>query len=670
MGFINVAERTINAKLVYYGVGVGGKTTSLQQVHGIFCPRNEVQLVSINTEEDSTLLFDFLPINLGSVGGFKVRIQGFTVPGQPKYKQMRKYVLQGADAVVFVVDSQRSRLEENLESLRSMREHLREQVGMSEDIPIIVQYNKRDLDDLLSEEELDQHFKFRDGIVSFPSVATEGHGVFEAFVEAAVTLIERKIEHYGLTPEDETSHNIAEEVRSKLWDICDEVRRAREVVPIKDLPQTRVALPDDVPGASTGSGEETPSGLELLDSAPARAPEEADVELSPGDEEFDFGYELRESSGVMLETNVLAAGDEVLGDSLLHDPVLGDESALGDSVLGDTVLRDSVLSDSVLSDTVNSDTVLTDTVLGNALHKVLSDEELDVDLSSGLVSFQDEVAEEPESALLEKTVRSNLELASRFGELDEQRLLLERKVHELVDIAQCTVHDLNRPISAVRLMLSTLNKGYFGEMTGKQGEAVENGLMAVNQMERLVRDLLDSSRLDHDGVSLDFASCDLTPLVAEVLGTLRYELDEHSLMVRVEPLPIVLADSWALQKALMNLLGNAISYRDSERTPLVRIFCEESEDTWSLAVSDNGIGIPEADRERLFRRFERGSNTGGISGTGLGLHIVREIVYGHGGTVSFESEVDKGTTFWLNLPKSPVQAKHSPFTETVARADL
>jgi signal transduction histidine kinase len=232
------------------------------------------------------------------------------------------------------------------------------------------------------------------------------------------------------------------------------------------------------------------------------------------------------------------------------------------------------------------------------------------------------------------------------------------------------VHDLNRPISAVRLMLSTLNKGYFGEMTGKQGEAVENGLMAVNQMERLVRDLLDSSRLDHDGVSLDFASCDLTPLVAEVLGTLRYELDEHSLMVRVEPLPVVLADSWALQKALMNLLGNAISYRDSERTPLVRIFCEESEDTWSLAVSDNGIGIPEADRERLFRRFERGSNTGGISGTGLGLHIVREIVYGHGGTVSFESEVDKGTTFWLNLPKNPVQAKHSPFTETVARADL
>jgi signal recognition particle receptor subunit beta len=156
MGFINVAERTINAKLVYYGVGVGGKTTSLQQVHGILCPRNEVQLVSINTEEDSTLLFDFLPINLGQVGGFKIKIQGFTVPGQPKYRRMRRYVLQGADAVVLVVDSQRCRLQENLEALQSLRENLRLATGTSEDVPIVVQYNKRDLPEVLDEAELDR----------------------------------------------------------------------------------------------------------------------------------------------------------------------------------------------------------------------------------------------------------------------------------------------------------------------------------------------------------------------------------------------------------------------------------------------------------------------------------------------------------------------------------
>jgi signal transduction histidine kinase len=201
-------------------------------------------------------------------------------------------------------------------------------------------------------------------------------------------------------------------------------------------------------------------------------------------------------------------------------------------------------------------------------------------------------------------------------------------------------------------------------------QAVQNGLMAVHQMERLVRDLLDSSRLDHDGVSLDFTDCDLTLLVAEVLRTLRYELDEQDVSVRVEPLPVICADGWALTKALMNLVGNAMAYRANDRRAAVRISCDERDGAWCLVVADNGIGIPPQDKNRLFRRFERGSNTGGISGTGLGLHIVKEIVQGHGGTVTFDSEVGKGTTFCLNLPREPVMPAHSTVTETAARADL
>lgn len=642
MGFINVVERTINAKLVYYGVGVGGKTTSLQQVHGIFCPRNEVQLVSINTEEDSTLLFDFLPINLGTVGGFKIRVQGFTVPGQPKYKRMRKYVLQGADAVVFVVDSQRSRLEENLESLRSMRENLREQSGTSEDIPIIVQYNKRDLDDVLTEAELDRHFCFRDDVVAYPSVATEGQGVFEAFVEATVKLVERKVELYGLAGKDLPPLDVAESVRQKLWDICDDVRRGREVVQPHELPQTRLSVADtsqdtfdlsvrpathraDKRDAQQGDGDgsgahetdDETASIELRDSAPQHAERQGLPELGgAGDEDFSFGYELRDSAFADRAPEPEAAYEEVL-----------------------------------------------------------SDEELDVDLDAGFEALREEAERNAsddgsDEALLDQTVHSNLELARRYGDLDEQRLLLERKVHELVDVAQCTVHDLNRPISAVRLMLSTILKGYLGDVQEQQQQALENGMMAVQQMERLVRDLLDSSRLDHDGMQLSFVECDLTLLVADVLRTLRYELEESGLQVRVEPLPVATLDGWALTKALMNLLGNAISYRASGRVPLVRVYCEDRGDFWGLAVADNGIGIPSEDCDRLFRRFERGSNTGGISGTGLGLHIVKEIVQAHGGTVSFESEVDTGTTFWLNLPKVPVQAPHSLTSETAERADL
>ena len=595
MGFINVAERTINAKLVYYGVGVGGKTTSLQQVHGIFCPRNEVQLVSINTEEDSTLLFDFLPINLGRVGGFKIRIQGFTVPGQPKYRAMRKYVLQGADAVVFVVDSQRSRLQENLESLNSMRENLRSNSSTSEDIPIVVQYNKRDLDDILAESELDQQFRFRPDVAAFPSVATEGQGVFEAFVEAAAQLVERKVALYGLDRDAADPKEAAAGVRKKLWEICDDVRRARESVPVAQLPQTRVAVPDAV----------APTTLRSSAPAPGETPASA-VPAAADDEDFNMPYELRDESG---------------------------KSAVTEG-------------------------------------PVLSDSDFTLDLAGSHVDYSEPASAEVDESLLDKTVRSNLELVGRFGEIDEERLLLSRKVEELVDVAQRTVHDLNRPLSAMRLMLSTLAKGYLGQLTGPVQQALQNGLLAVSQMERLVRDLLDSSRLDHDGMRLEFAECDLALLLAEVLRTLRYEIEEQGVHVRIEPLPTIRADSWALTKVFMNLIGNGIAYGPTDATTVISVFAEEDEHEWRISVRDNGIGIPVQDHPRLFRRFERGSNTGGISGTGLGLHIVKELVQGHGGSVTFVSVEKQGTTFVLHLPKEPVLAPFSKLSETALRADL
>jgi len=599
MGFINVAERTINAKLVYYGVGVGGKTTSLQQVHGIFCPRNEVQLVSISTEEDSTLMFDFLPINLGNVGGFKIRIQGYTVPGQPKYRQMRKLVLQGADAVVLVVDSQRSRLEENCESLRSMRESLRGNSGTSEDIPIVVQYNKRDLDDILSESELDRRFLFRDDIQAFPTVATEGQGVFEAFVQAAGLLIESKVELYGLG-DDSLAKEVAAEARQRLWDVCDEARRSRSVVSIEELPQTRLAVADDV--AAEDDDWQSPTLLDEL----KPGPRSAEVpESDESDEDFQLDYELRDTSGSSV---VVSTSDEVL-----------------------------------------------------------SEEELDIDFSAGEVSID---AAKPDlgidDAMLDKSVRANLKLAERYGELDEQKLRYERQVHEVVDGAQRAVHDLRKPLSALGMMLKLVDKGTLGDLPPRVQDAVANGLEAVGVMSRLVEDLLDSSQLDHDGVELDFCECSLEEIVGHVVATLRFELEAKDVEVKVVGLPRIKADPWGLTKVFLNLIGNAVAYTAPGRAPVLTVKCVEDGSDWVVSVSDNGIGIPEQDRDRLFRRFERGSNTGGISGTGLGLHIVREIVQGHGGTVTFESEVGRGTTFHLRLPKQPKLAAHSPISQQLS----
>lgn len=604
MGFINVAERTINAKLVYYGVGVGGKTTSLQQVHSIFCPRNEVQLVSINTEEDSTLLFDFLPINLGTVGGFKVRVQGFTVPGQPKYRQMRKYVLKGADAVVFVVDSQRSRLEENLESLRSMQANLREQPGTSEDVPVVLQYNKRDLADVLTEGELDRRFRFRDDVASFPTVATEGHGVFEAFVEATAAMVAQKVERYGLSGDVGSAREVSDGVRAKLWSLCDDVRRGRDAVPADELPQVRLG-----PLGEAGvRGEEARDARDF--GLRERAPEAPSANPVEAEDDVGFGYELR---------------DEVAAPKGGWRPHHGDE--------------------------------------------VLSDEDLDVELDASTPTVASAGAPDVTGSLLDQTVQSNLELVEQFGQLDEQRQQLARKVDELVDAAQCAVHDLNRPISALRLMLATLDKGYLGALSKPQNQAVQNGMLAVDQLQRLVADLLDSSRLDHDGMRLEFVDCDIRALVAEVLETSRFELEEHGAEVALGELPTAKVDRWAINKALTNLVGNAVAYRAPGRAPRLRIYAEDDGDRWVLAVEDNGIGVPAADRARLFGRFERGSNVTGRSGSGLGLHIVREVVQGHGGEVTLESEEGRGTTFRLHLPKSPSLAPHSPISD-VEVADL
>lgn len=608
MGFINVAERTINAKLVYYGVGVGGKTTSLQQVHGIFCPRNEVQLLSISTEEDSTLMFDFLPINLGNVGGFKIRIQGYTVPGQPKYRRMRKYVLQGADAVVFVVDSQKSRLQENIESLESMRENLRTSSGTSEDIPIVVQYNKRDLDDILTEQELDRAFRFRDDIEAFPTVATEGHGVFEAFVQAAGMLIESKVALYGLDKEVDAK-TVADEARQRLWDACDEARRSRSVVPIEELPQVRLEVAEEDAEPAPGGDADADADWEspaLLDEINRPAGESAASEHEIGDDDFPLDYSLSEVSGPARE----------LADA----------------------------------------------------GQVLSDEELDIDLDAAVdagIGFHEgppEVAAADDS-MLDQSVQANLALAERYGALDEERARYERKVQELVDCTQSAVHDLKRPLSALGMMLKLIDKGTLGEVPEKVAEAVGNGLEGIEVMSKLVQDLLDSSQLDHNGVRLDFRACDVAQVARDVARTLHYELDARSVDVRIAEMPEICADPWGLTKVLMNLVGNAVAYAAPDRDPVIEIGCEDCGDVWQLTVRDNGIGIPEADRPRLFRRFERGSNAAGISGSGLGLHIVREIVQGHGGTVSFASQEGAGTTFFLRLPKEPVQAPHSPVSQ-------
>jgi signal recognition particle receptor subunit beta len=178
MALINVAAREIHGKIVYYGPGLSGKTTNLQFIHSKIPSNNKGDLLSIETETERTLFFDFLPLDLGKVHGFSIRFHLYTVPGQILYERTRVAVLNGADGVVFVADAERDRLPDNLQSLRELAQNLTAQGKRFLDYPLVMQYNKMDLPDSLPIPVLDRYLNTIK-VPRFEAVARDGKGVFE-----------------------------------------------------------------------------------------------------------------------------------------------------------------------------------------------------------------------------------------------------------------------------------------------------------------------------------------------------------------------------------------------------------------------------------------------------------------------------------------------------------
>lgn len=178
MSFINYSSREINCKLVYYGPGLCGKTTNLQYIYNKTKPDAKGKMISLATETERTLFFDFLPLSLGEIRGFKTRFHLYTVPGQVFYDASRKLILKGVDGVCFVADSQMERMEANIESLENLRENLTEQGYELDKLPYVIQYNKRDLPSAVGLEDLSSALN-PTRVPEFEGVATTGVGVFD-----------------------------------------------------------------------------------------------------------------------------------------------------------------------------------------------------------------------------------------------------------------------------------------------------------------------------------------------------------------------------------------------------------------------------------------------------------------------------------------------------------
>ncbi len=184
MSFINYSSREINCKIVYYGPGLCGKTTNLQYIYSKTHPDVKGKMISLATETERTLFFDFLPLALGQIRGFKTRFHLYTVPGQVFYDASRKLILKGVDGVVFVADSQIERMEANVESLENLKINLQDQGHVLDKLPYVIQYNKRDLPNAASIEEMSPLLNTT-GAGEFEACATVGTGVFETLKAVA-----------------------------------------------------------------------------------------------------------------------------------------------------------------------------------------------------------------------------------------------------------------------------------------------------------------------------------------------------------------------------------------------------------------------------------------------------------------------------------------------------
>src|SRR4051794_33833086 len=240
----NFSERTIKAKVVYYGPAQSGKTTNLEQIHRITDPAQNNRLISLNTAQDRTLFFDLLPFSLGAVAGYEFKVQLYTVPGQVQYNATRRVVLAGADAVVFVADSRKTMAKENQAAFENMKVNLLANRLVPEKVPLVLQYNKQDLSDLQTEAELTKSLNPW-GRRAFPAVAFAGNGVLDTFVAVVQEMLTAIAVKYNLREKGLDPATIPQVVAEAFAGVLKEAQQAAASAP----PASAAAAPMLVTGA-------------------------------------------------------------------------------------------------------------------------------------------------------------------------------------------------------------------------------------------------------------------------------------------------------------------------------------------------------------------------------------------------------------------------------------
>ena len=321
MVLYNAATKELTAKIVYYGPGLGGKTTNLQLLHDRLDPHTVGKLVTLSTQTDRTIYFDLLPVELGEIKGYKIRFQLATVPGQTAFNETRKVVLRGADGIVFVVDSRWALLPKNLESWQNLKDNLTGNGASFEKIPIVVQYNKRDLTDVLSVDAMQEAL----GLSSYPfveAVASAGRGITETFkLVSKLTFVDLMRRLQGRRPEDAA----AAQARPALALVPPPVEAAPSVTPrAAEPPAPRV---EEASGsAAAPAPEPRDDRLAGLESRLSEVSERLDRETEENARRAQVAAGIEERLAT-LETRLAAEGEARRAAGIETDTALASLSA-------------------------------------------------------------------------------------------------------------------------------------------------------------------------------------------------------------------------------------------------------------------------------------------------------------------------------------------------------
>ena len=676
----NRTDRTLVAKLVYYGPALGGKTTNLRVLHRLTDPEGTQKLVAVNTADDRTLFFDLLPFDLGSVLGYKVAIKLYTVPGQVRYDATRRIVLAGADAVVFVADSDPERAADDKASWEDLRKNIRAN-GL--DIPVIVQLNKRDLPGAAPEATMAAWFAGA-GAKTVPSIAADGVGVLETFLEASRAMLERLVS----LAEPTTRRSLAP------GDLAAQLDRAF-------APHLARRRPS-VLGAPLGQEAAIVAGGEnLLESALATS-------LALGAESADAHARVtrleREGDALRRLSDVLRATGATFEREALVDAALTAAVEVLGADAAALLTLDEARQPVAERDHRGRLAPLLATPEGAALLARMLDSEgpcvLD-DLADELPPGIDSPASRwcaiasipvdprdrrallvampaPDRALQEGDVRFlatlaghlavGLEKARAHGQVQAERDRLEdtvrdrtralRRAYEELRAALATKdrllanvsHEMRTPLTAIVSAASFL-EDYDGERA-QRAEMAGAIRRSASTLTSLIDGLLRVARVD----APEETALRPTPPEDLVAEALRLAHATGAVSVLIDPrVASVPADLDRLSRALANLVENALKFGPSDEEVEVRLtpcVLDGSAPGVAISVLDRGPGLAEDEIERAFSPFEQGGHalTGKPSGMGLGLYEARAIARGHGGTLTHAPRRGGGSEFRIMVP--------------------